>query len=80
MKKPVSLILICLVSASAFAFGNHGRSPILDNTSIRRSEKSMNSQMNTFQNHRRYSSQVNSHRSRALRKQQGKAAPDGSGL
>ncbi len=77
MKKPVCLILICLVSATTFAYGNHGRSPVLDNTSIRRSERAMNSQTSSFQNHRRYSAVVNSPKARALRKQQAK---QGKGL
>ncbi|HTB31400.1 MAG TPA: hypothetical protein VK808_05195 [Bacteroidia bacterium] len=77
MKKPVCLILICLVSAVSYAFGSHGRSPVLDNTSIRRSERAMNAQTRSFQTHRRYSSEVNSHRAKALRKEHAK---DGQGL
>ncbi len=77
MKKPVCLILICLVTSAVCAYGNHGRSPVLDNTSIRRSERAMNSQTSSFQNHRRYSTVVNSPKAKALRKEQAK---QGKGL
>jgi hypothetical protein len=80
MKKPVCLILMCLVSVMAFAFGNHGRSPVLDNTSIRRSERDMNRQTKNFQTQRRYSSVVNSRQNKALKKQRAKQAQSDKGL
>jgi len=70
-------MLICLVTSAVFAYGNHGRSSVLDNTSIRRSEKETNRQTSSFQNHRRYSAIVNSPKAKALHKEQAK---QGKGL
>jgi len=80
MKKLVFLLVIWVVCGIDYAFaGNPKTSPTVDNTSIRKSEKAEGKQLKDFQNHPRYSSVVNSHRAKALRKQQAKQADNGKG-
>ena len=81
MKKSVFLLIVFLVSGIGYAFaGNPKTSPSVDNTSIRKSEKVEGRQIKDFQNHTRYSFIVNSHKAKALRKQQAKQAGDGKGF
>ncbi len=81
MKKPVFIFLICLlsgiVSAQSMKGGRVRVSPSIANSSISRSERYQSRQTRNFTTQRRYSSAVNSHRAKAARKQQSKAAEKG---
>lgn len=80
MKKTVCLFLICTSSAMAYAFPvNPKKNPIVDNSSIRRSKKEESKQQKEFDSPK-YSSLVNSHRAKAMRKQRGKQTGKGKGL
>jgi len=73
MKTLVCLVLVCFLSGMAYASReNEKKSPTVYNTSIKKSEREMNAQVKNFQSHRLYSSYINSHRSKALKKQQAK--------
>jgi hypothetical protein len=76
MKKPVCLILICFLAEITSAQIKGGRvtaGPAFDNPSIRRSEKAEGKQLNAFQNHRRYSGEINSRSAKQLRRNREKA-------
>jgi hypothetical protein len=78
MKKPVCLLFVCLMYGMIFAFsGGTKGSPAMNNPSIKKSEKDMNKQVGNFQSHHRYSSLVNNHAAKTLKKQQAKT---GKGL
>jgi hypothetical protein len=82
MKKPMCILLACFVSGLIYAFpGGPKGSPVLNNPSIKRSEKDMNKQVSSFQNHKRYSSIVGSHGvAKASKKQEAKPTTGGKGL
>lgn len=78
MKKPVCLLMICLLSTLVYA-QNGKVSSVVDNPSIRKSEKTQDKQTKEFQTHKRYSNLVNSAQAKAQRKQQAKTGK-GKGL
>jgi len=84
MKKPVCIFLICLlsgiVSAQTMRGGHIIVSPSVNNPSIRKSERAQSRQTQNFTSQRRYSSAVNGRKAKAVRRQQAKSAPNGSGL
>lgn len=79
MKKQVCAVIFCLLSLGAFA-QNGKVSPVVDNPSIRKSEKEQSKQTNEFRNHKRYGNLVNSPQAKAQRKQQAKSGGKGKGL
>ena len=78
MKKPLYLLFVCLLALGAFA-QNGKVSPVMDNPSIRKSEKEQSKQTNEFRNHKRYSNLVNSTQAKAQRKQQARTGGKGKG-
>jgi len=70
MKKTVSLLLICLMAGSAFAFQSAKKAnSAVNNDAITKSKKEQDKQTKEFLNHKRYSSVVNSHKAKAQKKQ-----------
>lgn len=78
MKRLMFLLVICMMSGITYA-GNVKKSPTVDNSSIRRSERLSNKQTRQFANNRHFSSVTHNHRAKALKKQQAKSS-NGNGL
>jgi len=73
MKKPVCILLICLVSGITYAQTTaKPGSPSVDNTSIRKSKKAQDKQTKEFETQKRYSSVVKGPKPKGQKKQQAK--------